>query len=214
MLEQQEQQEEDDEDNEEGEEGSGEAQGSSSSAAVQAVADGIQDLGLEDDYFFSGGDETLRGWERENVSRALVALGHAGDLLKAVLGAVDEATQGPEAGGQMVMQTIARMEESCQVLTAAVVNAADACYPPQVRIDFLLVCPRYLPQMKLPPILIAPIIHSPAAPTRAGLTIRCTSGSCHRCSHHYPRFTSRSGCCLMPGRGREGETGSCCGVAA
>ena len=109
---------------------------------VQGVVldDGYDDL--EDDPF--GGSEALKAWERENVGRCLVALGHCSALLKGSLEAIDEATgaaaveaaaeEGGGGVGAEVMEAVAGIEESCQGLAAAVVNAADALYPPQVRV--------------------------------------------------------------------------------
>lgn len=89
----------------------------------------------DEDDIFGGGSGPLGAWEKENVARCLVALGHCGEMMKAALGAVDEsAAVAASAGAEAeVMDGVVRVEESCEALTAAVVNAADALYPPQVR---------------------------------------------------------------------------------
>lgn len=90
----------------------------------------------DDDDTFGGGSGPLGAWEKENVARCLVALRHCGEMMKAALGAVDEsaaAAAAASAGAEAeVMDGVVRVEESCEALTAAVVNAADALYPPQV----------------------------------------------------------------------------------
>jgi len=111
------------------------------------LVEGVQDIELtgeedeEGDFF--GGERRMKEWERENVKRCLVALGHCGEMIKRVLDTVDEAMteeggEGGEGGreegqeeGERI-QKVAEVEESCQGLAAAVVNAADALYPPQV----------------------------------------------------------------------------------
>ncbi len=127
---------------------------------VDRVAAGVEGLNLggndedyredEDDLFGGLSAAPLKAWERTNVARCLVALGHSGDLMKAALAAVDEATaaacgeeqqeqqeqeqqqQQQQQQQERLMEAVGRIEESCQGLTAAVVNAADALYPPQV----------------------------------------------------------------------------------
>ncbi|KAM3575761.1 hypothetical protein VYU27_002380 [Nannochloropsis oceanica] len=112
------------------------------------LVEGVQDIELtgeedeEGDFF--GGERRMKEWERENVKRCLVALGHCGEMIKRVLDTVDEAMteeggEGGEGGreegqeeGERI-QKVAEVEESCQGLAAAVVNAADALYPPQIR---------------------------------------------------------------------------------
>lgn len=140
MLEEQEGDDDDeDDDNDEKEsEGRGEAS-SSSSSSTEALTTAMDDLDLLNDEFF-GSSDALKEWEKINVERCLVALGHCGRLLKALLGAIDEATDtaenseesGRREGQRSIMKAVAQIEESCQGLAAAVVNAADALYPPQV----------------------------------------------------------------------------------
>eukprot|EP00624_Nannochloropsis_granulata_P000851 evm.model.NODE_13674_length_13341_cov_22.742823.1 len=108
------------------------------------LVEGVQNIGLteeeEEEEDFFGGERRMKDCERENVKRCLVALGHCGEMVKRVLDTVDEAMteeggEGGREGGQEEgerIQRVAEVEESCQGLAAAVVNAADALYPPQV----------------------------------------------------------------------------------
>ena len=120
----------------------------------EGLVEGVQNMGLaeedeeeEEDFFegeggMFGGEGGMKEWEKENVRRCLVALGHCGEMVKGLLDAVDEAMleeggergreEGQEGGQGERMQRVAEVEESCQGLAAAVVNAADALYPPQV----------------------------------------------------------------------------------
>lgn len=60
----------------------------------------------------------------------LQVLGGCGQLFRGVLAGVDERA-GAEGG--LSMEEVSAVEAACGALSAAVVNAADALYPPQVK---------------------------------------------------------------------------------
>ena len=126
--------EEDDED-EEPEDDEEQPQGSeaqpSADHAVAAATEAMEALDILDDDGLFGTDRAPEEWERENVEKCLRLFGLCSDLMKALLAAVDEAVE--ERGGEegAVMAVVAKVEDGCQALGSAVMNAADALYPPQ-----------------------------------------------------------------------------------
>ncbi|EWM25521.1 hypothetical protein Naga_100032g38 [Nannochloropsis gaditana] len=76
--------EEEDDEEEEGEEG--------------GLAGEMADLELEEAFWGENGGGAMREWEKENLSRCLVPLGHCGEMVKGFLEAVEEVAM--EGGGR------------------------------------------------------------------------------------------------------------------